>query len=68
MGERANLAVLDLDAEWEVAEDGFRSLSANSWLLGEMLRGTVMRTIADGRISPHDAATGERGHFVAQSH
>jgi dihydroorotase len=49
VGERANLVVLDLDAEWEVTEDGFRSLSANSWLLGETLRGRVVRTIADGR-------------------
>ena len=36
-GARANLVALDLDAEWEVTEDGFRSLSANSWLLGETL-------------------------------
>ena len=48
VGERANLVVLDLEAEWEVTEDGFRSLSANSWLLGETLRGRVLRTIADG--------------------
>jgi dihydroorotase len=49
VGARANLVVLDLEAEWEVSEDGFRSLSANSWLLGETLRGRVIRTIADGR-------------------
>ena len=49
VGARANLAVLDLDAEWRVTEDGFRSLSANSWLLGDRLRGRVVRTIADGR-------------------
>ena len=49
VGARANLVELDLDAEWEVTEDGFRSLSANSWLLGETLRGRVVRTIADGR-------------------
>ena len=35
VGARANLVALDLDAEWTVTEDGFRSLSANSWLLGE---------------------------------
>jgi dihydroorotase-like cyclic amidohydrolase len=33
-----------------VAEDGFRSLSANSWLLGERLRGRVVQTVADGRL------------------
>jgi dihydroorotase len=49
VGARANLAVLDLEAEWEVTADGFCSRSANSWLLGETLRGRVVRTIADGR-------------------
>ncbi|HXG75114.1 MAG TPA: dihydroorotase [Gaiellaceae bacterium] len=49
VGARANLAVLDLDAEWEVRADGFRSRSANSWLLGARLRGRVVRTLADGR-------------------
>jgi dihydroorotase len=50
-GVRANLVVLDLDAEWRVTEDGFHSLSANSWLLGETLRGRVTKTIADGRVA-----------------
>jgi dihydroorotase len=50
VGARANLVALDLDAEWTVAEDGFRSLSANSWLLGETLRGRVVTTVADGRV------------------
>jgi dihydroorotase len=49
VGVRANLVVLDLDAEWDVVEDGFRSRSANSWLLGATLRSRVVRTIADGR-------------------
>ena len=49
VGARANLVELDLDADWQVTEAGFRSLSANSWLLGETLRGRVARTIADGR-------------------
>jgi dihydroorotase len=50
VGARANLVALDLDAEWTVTEDGFRSLSANSWLLGETLRGRVVTTVADGRL------------------
>ena len=50
VGVRANLVALDLGAEWTVTEDGFRSLSANSWLLGETLRGRVVRTVADGRV------------------
>ena len=35
---------------WTVTEDGFRSQSVNSWLLGETLTGTVVKTIADGRV------------------
>ena len=50
IGARANLVALDLDAEWTVTEDGFRSLSANSWLIGKTLRGRVVQTIADGRV------------------
>ena len=49
-GERANLVLLDLDASWKVTEDGFRSRSANSWLLGQTLRGAVVKTVADGRV------------------
>ena len=50
VGERANLVLLDPDAEWTVTETAFRSRSANSWLLGERLRGSVVRTVADGRV------------------
>ena len=50
VGERANLVLLDLETEWTVEEAGFRSRSANSWLLGERLRGAVLKTVADGRV------------------
>jgi dihydroorotase len=50
VGEIANVVELDLGAEWTVAEDGFRSKSANSWLLGARLHGAVRRTLADGRV------------------
>jgi dihydroorotase len=50
VGARANLVLLDLEAEWTVEEAGFRSRSANSWLLGERLRGVVLKTVADGRL------------------
>ena len=50
VGARANLVLLDLEAEWTVDESGFRSRSANSWLLGERLRGRVLATVADGRV------------------
>ena len=50
VGARANLVLLDLDAEWKVEESGFRSRSANSWLLGQTLRGVILQTVADGRV------------------
>jgi len=50
VGARANLVLLDLEAEWDVTEAGFHSLSVNSWLLGETLRGKVLQTVADGRM------------------
>jgi dihydroorotase len=50
VGAQANLVSLDLAAEWRVTEDGFRSLSANSWLLGETLQGRVVQTVANGRV------------------
>ncbi len=50
VGAPANLVLLDLNATWRVKEDGFRSRSANSWLLGETLRGKVRATVADGRL------------------
>jgi dihydroorotase len=51
VGAIANLVLLDLNATWRVKEEGFRSRSSNSWLLGETLRGKVRATIADGRMA-----------------
>jgi dihydroorotase len=48
-GAPANLVLLDTERTWRVREDGFRSLSANSWLLGQTLRGQVRLTVAAGR-------------------
>ena len=50
-GAPANLVLLDQGATWVVSEDGFRSRSANSWLLGHELRGIVRLTVAAGRIA-----------------
>jgi dihydroorotase-like cyclic amidohydrolase len=50
VGEQANLVLLDLGASWRVEEQGFRSRSANSWLLGERLTGNVKTTIAAGSV------------------
>jgi dihydroorotase len=51
VGAPANLVVLDLEATWCVADDEFRSRSANSWLLGSTLKGKAVRTVADGKIA-----------------
>jgi dihydroorotase len=48
VGATANLVLLDLEREWDVRADGFRSRSANSWLLGERLTGSVVMTVAAG--------------------
>jgi dihydroorotase len=51
VGARANVVAVDLDAEWQVGERGFCSLSANSWCVGAILRGRVVATIADGKLA-----------------
>jgi dihydroorotase len=48
-GAPANLVLLDTERTWRVHEDGFRSRSVNSWLLGQTLRGQVRLTVAAGR-------------------
>ena len=50
-GAPANLTLLDLNASRRVAEADFRSRSANSWLLGETVKGQVRLTIAAGRVA-----------------
>jgi dihydroorotase len=50
-GARADLVLLDLEREWTVREDGFRSRSKNSWLLGETLTGDVALTLAGGAVA-----------------
>jgi dihydroorotase len=50
VGAPANLVLLDTEAAWRVTEDGFRSRSANSWLLGQTLKGKVLLTVAAGRV------------------
>ena len=50
VGARANLVLLDTAASWRVSEDGFRSRSTNSWVLGQTLKGRVALTVAAGRV------------------
>jgi dihydroorotase len=51
VGAEANLVLVDLDERWTVQEEGFRSRSVNSWLLGQELRGRVHLTIAAGQVA-----------------
>jgi dihydroorotase len=50
VGAQANLVLLDTEAAWRVTEEAFRSRSANSWLLGQTLKGKVLTTVAAGRM------------------
>ena len=50
VGARANLVLLDLEREWTVGEQPFRSRSGNSWLLGSTLTGSVRLTLAGGAV------------------
>jgi dihydroorotase len=50
VGAEANLVLIDSDERWTVSEDGFRSRSVNSWLLGQELTGRVTMTVAAGRV------------------
>jgi dihydroorotase len=51
VGEPANLALLDLDASWEVGAGGYVSRSENCCFDGRTLRGVVRMTIAAGAIA-----------------
>jgi dihydroorotase len=49
-GVCANVVLLDLAGVTRVTEDGFRSRSANSWLLGRTLKSRVAMTVANGAV------------------
>jgi dihydroorotase len=50
VGATANLVLLDTAGVTRVTEDGFRSRSVNSWLLGRTLRGRIAMTVAAGAV------------------
>jgi dihydroorotase len=50
VGEPANLVVIDLEKQWSVRADEFKSRSTNSWLVGATLTGAVIQTVANGRV------------------
>ncbi|HMD52900.1 MAG TPA: dihydroorotase, partial [Solirubrobacteraceae bacterium] len=50
-GEPADLAVVDLDAEWIAGEHGWESRSENCCFAGRPLRGRVVLTVAAGALA-----------------
>jgi dihydroorotase len=50
-GAPANVTLIDLAGSWRVTAEGFRSRSANSWLLGRRLNSRVVLTVAAGRVA-----------------
>ncbi len=56
VGAPANLALLDLDAEFIAGEHGWESRSENCCFAGRVLRGRVLLTIAAGAIAHRDRA------------
>jgi dihydroorotase len=56
VGERANLALIDLDAVWIAGEHGWESRSDNCCFAGRRLQGRVLLTLAAGGIAHRDEA------------
>jgi dihydroorotase len=50
-GGEANLVLVDREAEWEAAADGWESRSQNSSFHGHTLRGRVLMTLAAGGVA-----------------
>ena len=50
-GAEANIALIDLDAEWVAGEHGWQSRSANCCFAGWRLRGRVLLTVAAGAVA-----------------
>lgn len=57
VGAAANLALVDLGAEWVVGEHGYASRSANSCFHGRRFNGVVRLTVAAGTVA-HKALAG----------
>ena len=56
VGEEANLVLVDLDAQWEVGEDGYESRSEHCCFAGRELRGRVLLTLAAGGVAYRERA------------
>jgi dihydroorotase len=51
VGRRADLTLVDLEAEWTVGESGYESRSENSCFAGRQLKGRVLLTLAAGAVA-----------------
>jgi dihydroorotase len=51
VGRPADLALVDLGAEWEVGEAGYESRAENCCFAGRTLRGRVLATVAAGAVA-----------------
>lgn len=51
IGSPANIALCDLQTEWQVGEHGYESRSANCWADGRRLTGRPVVTIAAGQVA-----------------
>ncbi|HSZ13954.1 MAG TPA: dihydroorotase [Solirubrobacteraceae bacterium] len=56
VGNRADLALVDLDAVWVAGEHGWESRSENCCFAGRRLQGRVLMTLAAGGIAHRDRA------------
>jgi dihydroorotase len=56
VGSPADLALVDLEAEWEVGEAGYESRSLNCCFAGRRLRGRVLATVAAGAVAYRERA------------
>jgi dihydroorotase len=56
VGEEANVVLVDLDATWEVGEDGYESRSEHCCFAGRELRGRVLLTLAAGGVAYRERA------------
>jgi dihydroorotase len=54
LGERANLTLVDLDAQWIAGEHGWHSRSENCCFGGRELQGRVLMTVAAGGLAHRD--------------
>ena len=55
-GRPADLVLLDLEAEWDVGENGYESRSENCCFAGRRLRGRVLLTLAAGSVAYRERA------------